>query len=196
MYITKCLSSGGKESSGIDDCEFINRGIYDAIDSVPWVDVPLCCELQKSPAILETPSIRYELEFELPRKFLAALSGSREMMPKPNVRMRDLALKRIEDYLEEFPNAPHTVRDLCRVANDSERTLQYAFRDRFGIPPKSYLMALRLNGVRRDLRRADPDSTRITDLAIKWGYWHMSQFAADYRRFFGELPSNTINLEN
>jgi AraC family ethanolamine operon transcriptional activator len=57
-------------------------------------------------------------------------------------------------------------------------------------------MALRLNGVRRDLRRADPAATRITDLAIKWGFWHMSQFAADYRSFFGELPSNTINLKN
>jgi AraC family ethanolamine operon transcriptional activator len=155
----------------------------------------ICRELQINPAILETPSTRYELEFELPRKFLAALSGSREMMPKPDVRMRDLTLKRIEDFLDEFPHVPHTVRDLCRVANVSERTLQYAFRDRFGILPKSYLMALRLNGVRRDLRSADPDSTRITDLAIKWGYWHMSQFAADYRRFLGELPSNTKNFE-
>jgi AraC family ethanolamine operon transcriptional activator len=156
----------------------------------------ICRELQKNPAKIENLSLRYELEFELPRKLLAALSGSRQIIPKPNVRARDLALTRIEDYLAEFPNDPHTVRDLCQVANVSERNLQYAFRERFGISPKSYLMALRLNGVRRDLRRADPASTRITDLAIKWGFWHMSQFAADYRRFFGELPSNTINLKN
>jgi AraC family ethanolamine operon transcriptional activator len=156
----------------------------------------ICRELQKNPALLETPSIRYELEFELPRKLLAALSGSRQKMPKSKYRMRDLALRRIENYLAEFPNEPHTVRDICRVANVSERTLQYAFRERFGISPKSYLMALRLNGIRRDLRRADPASTRITDLAIRWGFWHMSQFAADYRRFFGELPSNTINMNN
>lgn len=24
------------------------------------------------------------------------------------------------------------------------------------------------------------------------GYWHMSQFASDYRRMFGELPSDTL----
>jgi AraC family ethanolamine operon transcriptional activator len=156
----------------------------------------ICRELQKNPAKLETPSIRYELEFELPRKLLAALSGSRQKRPKPNLRARDLALRRIEDYLAEFPNDPLTVRDLCQVANVSERTLQYAFRERFGISPKSYLTALRLNGVRRDLSKADPAATRITDLAMKWGFWHMSQFAADYRRFFGELPSNTINLNN
>mgnify|MGYP001816914525 len=49
-------------------------------------------------------------------------------------------------------------------------TIQYAFRHRFGIPPKLYLMALRLNGVRSDLRRADPAATRITDLANRWGF--------------------------
>jgi len=149
-------------------------------------------KLQKNPAKLETPSIRYELEFELPRKFLSALSCSREKIPKPNFRMRDLALSRIEDYLEEFPNDPHTVRDLCRVANVSERTLQYAFRERFGIPPKSFLLAQRLNGVRRELKNADNMSTTITDLATQWGFWHMGQFASDYRQFFGELPSATI----
>ena len=57
--------------------------------------------------------------------------------------------------------------------------LQYAFRERFGIPPKSYLLALRLNGVHRDLKNADPVSTKITDVAIRWGFWHMSQFEVD-----------------
>ena len=156
----------------------------------------ICRELLRNPAKLETASIRYELEFELPRRLLAALSGSREKLPEPSFRMRDLALRRIEDYLEEFQNDPHTVRDLCRVANVSERTLQYAFHERFGISPKSYLMALRLNGVRRDLIRADPASTKITDTAIRWGFWHMSQFGVDYRRLFGELPSVTLNRRN
>jgi len=150
-----------------------------------------CRKLQKNPAKLETPSIRYELEFELPRKFLSALSCSREKMPKPNFRRRDFAMSRIEDYLEEFPNDPHTIRDLCRVANVSERTLQYAFRERFGMPPKSFSLVLRLNGVHRELKNTETMSTTITDLATQWGFWHMGQFAADYRQLFGELPSAT-----
>jgi AraC family ethanolamine operon transcriptional activator len=153
----------------------------------------ICRELTNDPAKLEIPSLRYELEFELPRKLLAALSCTREKMPKPLIRMRDLAIKRVEGYLEEFPNHPHTVRDICRVANVSERTLQYAFRERFGITPKSFLQALRLNGVHRDLKNADSAPTKITDVAIRWGFWHMSQFAIEYQRFFGELPSETMN---
>ena len=152
----------------------------------------ICIELTKYPTKLDNKSIQYELEFELPRKLLLALSESHEKMPKPIFRMRDLALRHIEDYLKEYPNTPHTVRDLCRVGNVSERTLQYAFRERFGIPPKSFLLALRLNGVRRELKSADTSSATITDLATQWGFWHMSQFASDYRCLFGELPSETI----
>ena len=33
----------------------------------------------------------------------------------------------------------------------------------------------------------------IIDAASRWGFWHMGQFAADYRRKFGELPSETRN---
>ena len=93
-------------------------------------------------------------------------------MPKLLFRMRDVALKRVEDFLEEFPNDPHTVRDICRLASVSERTLQYAFRERFGIPPKSYLLALRLNGVHRGLKNADPVSTKITDKDRKIKDYH------------------------
>jgi AraC-like DNA-binding protein len=50
-----------------------------------------------------------------------------------------------------------------------------------------------LNGVHRDLKNADSAPTKITDVAIHWGFWHMSQFAIDYQRFFGELPSQTMN---
>jgi len=30
---------------------------------------------------------------------------------------------------------------------------------------------------------------KIADVANKWGFWHLGQFAKDYRSWFGELPS-------
>jgi AraC family ethanolamine operon transcriptional activator len=38
---------------------------------------------------------------------------------------------------------------------------------------------------------AAPES-RVADIAIRWGFWHMGQFARDYRAMFGELPSETL----
>ena len=57
--------------------------------------------------------------------------------------------------------------------------------------PKAYLQAQRLHGVRRELRVADTE-TVIADVAGRWGFWHMGQFAADYRRTFDQLPSETL----
>ena len=29
-------------------------------------------------------------------------------------------------------------------------------------------------------------------ISARWGFWHMSRFARDYRLLFGELPSETL----
>jgi AraC family ethanolamine operon transcriptional activator len=40
--------------------------------------------------------------------------------------------------------------------------------------------------MRRELHRADPATTEVSDVANDWGFWHLGWFAADYRRLFGE----------
>ena len=83
------------------------------------------------------------------------------------------------------------VADLCRMAGTSERTLYYAFIDRFGIPPARFMKLFRLNRVRAALCGARPPIS-IADTANRWDFWHMGQFARDYRRLFGEAPSQTL----
>ena len=46
-----------------------------------------------------------------------------------------------------------------------------------------------------DAAGRDPSTTRVTDVANEWGFWHLGQFAADYRRHFGELPSETFERQ-
>jgi len=67
--------------------------------------------------------------------------------------------------------------------------LQYAFKGRFQMPPKQYLLARRLDGDRGDLR--DRNGRTIGEVANSWGLTHLGQFAAKYRAVFGELPSET-----
>ena len=87
------------------------------------------------------------------------------------------------------------MQDLCRATVPSGRTLRRAFTEELGMGPKPYLQALRLNGAYRDLRRGDPRETQVNDVANSWGFWHMGQFAADYRRLFAELPARTLGRE-
>jgi AraC family transcriptional regulator, ethanolamine operon transcriptional activator len=101
-------------------------------------------------------------------------------------RVLKAALTGIRDRSEEVL----TIGDLCRIAKASERTLHYAFTERFGMPPAHYMKAHRLNGARNDLCREPP--LKVSDAANKWGFWHLGQFAKDYGSLFGELPSGTL----
>src|SRR5262249_50413201 len=85
-----------------------------------------------------------------------------------------------------------TILDLCAEVGVSERTLHYAFRGVVGLSPMAYFKAQRLNGLRRDLRLADPGGVSVAGAAGRGGFWHTGNLAADYQRLFGELPSETL----
>lgn len=84
--------------------------------------------------------------------------------------------------------------ELCEHTSCSQRTLEKCFSNRFGVTPKKYIKCLRLAEVHKGLRNFDAGGyDSIIELAGINGFWHMGQFAADYRRIYGELPSDTIN---
>ena len=93
--------------------------------------------------------------------------------------------------LWEHLDAPLTIADLSAALGASQRTLHAAFRDHLGTTPKAYLKALRLNAARQDLIRAEK-GTRVTDVALRWGFLHFGWFSFDYHRHFGETPSVTL----
>ena len=105
---------------------------------------------------------------------------------------RNAVISRAIEYLDSKQCEPVSVQELRKNANASRSTLERAFKDKYGTMPKTYLTARRLNGVRKMLKAPDSRTIKISDVASRWGFWHMSQFAADYRRQFGELPSETL----
>jgi AraC family ethanolamine operon transcriptional activator len=102
-------------------------------------------------------------------------------------------VSRARDYLLAHPDKVISVTDLCENLYVSRRTLQNCFHEVLGVCPMTYLKALRLNAVRRALKEGALHGGRtVQDVAVAHGFWHMSQFAADYRRQFQELPSETL----
>ena len=150
---------------------------------------------QHSPLYVSNPELNQALENELPVLILTVLSNSLDVnKSKPAQWKKQLALKKAREYLSEFPNEFISVNVLCEYADVSLRTLESAFKEYYGVTPKNYLKATRLNGVYKELRKHNPQLSSITDIANKWGFWHMGQFAADYKRLFGELPSATRRM--
>jgi AraC family ethanolamine operon transcriptional activator len=103
--------------------------------------------------------------------------------------------RRAEDYLLTNLQAPLTISDLCTAMRASERTLHQAFKVHLGTTPKAHLKALRLNAVRRELRRAGP-GVGVMDVAMRWGFFHAGWLSQDYRRMFGESPSRTLPAQD
>ena len=139
------------------------------------------------------PDVKHILETELPALILEALTVSLDVNNfKPVQWKKQQAIKKAHEYLREFDNDSISISALCQFANVSLRTLEYAFKEYYGVTPKNYLTAMRLSSVRKELRKNHSQSTSITDIANQWDFWHMGQFAADYKRLFGELPSETV----
>ena len=81
---------------------------------------------------------------------------------------------------------------LCRVAGLSERGLREAFYSVRGIAPKQWMLAERLQGVRRVLSDGCSGRATVTRVATDFGFFELGRFAATYRKAFGEAPSATL----
>ena len=105
---------------------------------------------------------------------------------------RQRIVAQARDYVLAHREQVITVPELCERLHVSRRTLQYCFEDVLGISPIQYLRIIRLNGARRHLREDLSGSRTVRDIAADWGFWHFSQFSSDYRKLFGQTPSESL----
>ncbi len=90
---------------------------------------------------------------------------------------------------------PPSVIDICQRLRVSRRSVQNGFRNVTDTTPVNYIRCVRLNGVRRELMTTGSAHLSIGDAAARWGFFHLSHFAADYQELFGELPSQTLRSD-
>ena len=124
---------------------------------------------------------------------LLAITDSRQTDRLKLTNRKQLVLQRARDYIEANTNKPITVAELAQASGSYVRTLEYVFRDYFDVTPKAYLKSRRMVAVRHELLRSLQSKSSINEIADRWGFWHMNQFATDYRQFFGELPLETLH---
>jgi AraC-like DNA-binding protein len=119
-----------------------------------------------------------------PHDYTAALRRA----DKP-IAPRDV--KRAIDFMEAKLGAPIGVADIAEASGIAGRTLFKHFQDYHGISPMRYLRNARFEKARDALRRAPPEES-VTEIAMAWGFSHMGRFAVEYRKRFGERPSETL----
>jgi AraC family ethanolamine operon transcriptional activator len=132
-----------------------------------------------------------QINDELPLLVLDTVSRGTDTYANTSISARNAVRKRALEYMDHHAKDSPSISEICKQLGCSWRLLDYAFADHFGVTPKAYLKLMRLDGLRRCLRKADANST-VTDAALNWGFTHFGKLAKDYRLRFGELPSKTL----
>ena len=109
---------------------------------------------------------------------------------------RDRIVRRADEFLCANPMRPIYTEDLCETLGVSASALHEAFHAVFGISPHRYLKLRRMSLVRATLLSSAGPWRSVKAAAMSYGFWHLGQFAHDYRVIFGELPSATLARTN
>lgn len=163
----------------------------DALDSLKR-----CLLDMLSPELQRASSLRY---LQVQRVYKSALltttvnairSSSPVDEPSRCFRSRSHLVRTIVEWAMSRSDDPPSIYDICLKFNVGRRVLNYSFIEVVGTSPLNFLRSMRLNGARRDLRSHGRNQS-IQEIAGRWGFCHLPRFSTEYRKLFGELPSQT-----
>lgn len=104
-------------------------------------------------------------------------------------------MRRALEFIDANLDTAITIEDLAEATGVAGRTLFRHFRQTRGVSPQRYIRDLRFQKVRQLLLAASAESS-VTDIALGCGFSHLGRFAADYRKRFGETPSETLRRKS
>ena len=145
--------------------------------------------------IIANPDAAHGLEQALIEAMVGCLGDNETREDSVAQRQHELIIRRFRRVVEENPDQPLYVPELCKAIGVSERTLRVCCQEQLGIAPKRYLLFRRLHLARRALRKGLPATTTVTEIATRYGFWHFGRFAGEYQSLFGESPSVTLRRQ-
>jgi AraC family ethanolamine operon transcriptional activator len=148
-------------------------------------------QVRLTPGLIQDDSFDHALETGICSQLICTMATGRLVHSLSLPRRQRHVLKIAQGYIKEHAHEGVSIHEVCQHLNISERSLRAAFHHEYGISPKAFLKGYQLTQVRRRLCHATTE--RIQDVANAWGFWHMGQFSRDYKRMFGELPSQTLS---
>lgn len=113
--------------------------------------------------------------------------------PPAKAGSRSLALaaeRWIWDRVADADAPPVSLGASAAALGYSERRLQQAIEEHFGISFVRFVRAARLHQARAALR-AHGRRDSVSAIATRYGFWHLGRFSRYYRETFGEAPSQT-----
>lgn len=157
-----------------------------------WKDVGMFLDYAKMNGknqSIQSRQIELKMIDQIMYKILKYLESSQENQTTKKPRKRDVALDKAIDFIRNSKSRLLTIKELCEVTKVSERTLEYAFLEKYKVGPNAYIKAHHMNLVKKELVKLKGRKVRVSDIAIKFGFHHMGQFSLDFKKQFGISPS-------
>jgi AraC family ethanolamine operon transcriptional activator len=136
-------------------------------------------------------SLEEQFHYDLARSLDEAQHHNRTPAVK-HVTQRRVLMQRAEDCLRANISEPFSLQEFAKAVRTSVRMLEYHFRQIYGVTPAAWFRSMKLNAIHRELRQLHGADIRISDIAMRWGFLHLGRFSLEYRRLFGESPSDTL----
>jgi len=135
-----------------------------------------------------------ELEDELIAALLLAMEQSHPGSQKQKAgKVESNKITQAEEYLFANICNPVSRARLAEIAGVSIRSLSRAFAKRHGIGPMRFLKERRMEAARMELINSSPENTRVSDVALRYGFTELGKFSLLYKSLYGEKPSETLN---
>jgi AraC-like DNA-binding protein len=152
----------------------------------------ICDDLNSDTPAFTHPRMGKTIEDSVLQLLLASVphNFSRDL-DSPSAGPAPYYVRRVEDYIRQNAGEPIGMTELVEVSGVSARSLHLGFRRFRNTTPMGYLKAYRLDLARTELENAYERSLSVTEVAFSCGFMHLSKFARDYTRRFGENPSAT-----
>ena len=148
---------------------------------------------EKAPEIIANPDAARGLEQLLIEAMIGCLGQGEVGEDRVAQRQHELIMRRFRRVVEESPDHPLYLPEICKAIGASDRTLRLCCQEHLGMGPTHYLLLRRMHLARRALRETAPDAATVTGIASGYGFWHFGRFAGAYRSLFGETPSTTLH---
>ena len=147
---------------------------------------------EDAPEIIAHPEAARGLEQALIETMVNCLTSPEVLGHTVAQGQHAIVMRRFRNAVEENPEQPLYIPEICKVIGVSSRTLQVCCQEHLGMGPNHYLLLRRMNLVRRALRQAALDAASVTEIATRYGFWQLGRFAVEYQSLFGESPSTTL----
>ncbi|MBD7977379.1 MULTISPECIES: AraC family transcriptional regulator [Pseudomonas] len=116
----------------------------------------------------------------------------RREAPIPQAVPFEQLIQYIDEHLKEDPG----IDTLAALAKVSQRSVYALFERHLNCTPKQYVRDRKLDRVHACLSDPSCHVRSVTEIALDYGFMHLSRFSESYKARFGELPSETLRRQS